>query len=213
MLTNEGARSRRSAPPRATRLRLLKAAYELLVKDGYQATTLQGVARRAGLSTGAIYGHFVNKQELMAAAVLDRWTQIQDETTAIVGGEATWPDHPLVARIAHHVAAPAEPIHQLLTEVAGAVLGDEGDAVSPLLASVQLLAWAMRATIVQAQADGAIDARLSPTALAAVILNVYLGAITVKAWGLEQPRLDDVSAVLSAISRGLADPDPIDTTS
>jgi AcrR family transcriptional regulator len=203
MLTNDGARVGRTAPPRATRRRLLDAAYELLVKEGYQATTLQGVARRAGLSTGAIYGHFANKQELMAAAVLDRWSYLQEEPAAVAAG-GTWPDHPLVLHIARHLASPVEPIHQLLTEVTGAVLRDEGDAASPLLDSVRVLAWVMRASIDQAKIDGAIDERLSSDALTAVILDVYLGAITAKAWGLEQPDLADVVEVLSAINHGLA---------
>lgn len=201
MLTNDGAKAGRTTAPRATRLRLLDAAYESLIRDGYQATTLQVVARRAGLSTGAIYGHFLNKQELMAAAVLARWTHLQEEVPAIADGGA-WP-HPLATRIARHLAAPAEPIHQLLTEVTGAVLRDEGEAASPLLGSVRLLAWVARASIDQAKHDGNIDAELSSDALTAVILNVYLGSITAKAWGLEQPDLADVTRVLSAITRGL----------
>ncbi len=203
MLTNDGAKTGRATAPRATRLRLLDAAYELLIRDGYQATTLQGVARRAGLSTGAIYGHFLNKQELMSAAVLARWTQLQEEATAIADGDGAWP-HPLVTRVAHHLAAPAEPIHQLLTEVTGAVLRDEGEAASPLLGSVRVLAWVTRASIEQAKQDGAVDPALSSSALTAVILNVYLGSITAKAWDLEQPAYEDVREVLAAITRGLA---------
>src|SRR5688572_12463212 len=54
----------------STRDRLLSAAYDLLVARGYQATTVQAVAREAGLTTGAIYANFGGKQELMAQAVL-----------------------------------------------------------------------------------------------------------------------------------------------
>ena len=36
----------------STRDRLLEAAYELLIANGYQASTRQAVARRAGLTTG-----------------------------------------------------------------------------------------------------------------------------------------------------------------
>ena len=64
----------------STRDRLLVAAYELLIINGYQATTLQAVARRAGLTTGAIYAHFGGKQELMAHAVLDEWYRTDRET-------------------------------------------------------------------------------------------------------------------------------------
>lgn len=191
-------------PRPSTRDRLLTAAYELLVRDGYQATTLKGVARRAGLTTGAIYGIFVNKQELMAHAVLNRWTQIQDEVSAIAASTGRWPDHPLVARIAQHLAAPPAPVHQLLTEVTGAVLREDGDTASPLQASIRMLAWVIRAAIDQAKADGAIDDRLATDALVALILNLYLGTITSKAWGIEQPAIEDVVDVLAAVNLGLA---------
>jgi AcrR family transcriptional regulator len=62
-----------------TRDRLLEAAYELLAARGYQATTVQAVARRAGLTTGAIYANFGGKQELMVHAVLAEWYRTERE--------------------------------------------------------------------------------------------------------------------------------------
>lgn len=60
---------------RSTRQRLLAAAYEVLVDEGYQAATVQNVARRANLTTGAIYANFTSKHELLVQAVLERWAQ------------------------------------------------------------------------------------------------------------------------------------------
>lgn len=201
MLSKEGGR-------RTTRTRLLAAAYDLLVEEGYQSTTLQGVARRAGLSTGAIYCHFVNKQELMALAVLDRWTQAQEDAAAAARADSgdDRPHHVLAVHIAQHLTAPPEPVHQLLTEVTGAVLRDGGDAASPLLGSIQMLAWVIRSTLERAMVDGAVDDRLDADALTSVILNLYLGTITAKAWGLEQPGFEETVTVLAAVNRGLAPP-------
>jgi AcrR family transcriptional regulator len=190
-----------------TRTRLIDAAYELLVQDGYHATTVQGIARRAGLTTGAIYANFANKQELMALAVLDRWTHLQQQLLAIAaepeGASGRWPDHHLVHHIAQLLTAPAAPEHRLLTEVTGAVLRDSG-AESPLLSGVRMLESMVQRSIEQAKKDGGIDGRLATDAIVAVIVNLYLGTITSKAWGLDQPGLDDVTDVLSAINRGLA---------
>jgi AcrR family transcriptional regulator len=229
------ATDQRDVPPvGSTRTRLLDAAYELLVQDGYHATTVQGVARRAGLTTGAIYANFANKQELMALAVLARWTGLQQQLLAVqpaaspfATGTATnggtgdhsedspntddqdgpaagsWPDTPLVAHLAQLLTAPPAPEHRLLTEVTGAVLRD-GGTVSPLLSGVQMLETVIRASIVASKDDGTIDDKLSTEAIVAVVLNLYLGAITSKAWGLDQPRLDEVREVLVALNRGLA---------
>jgi AcrR family transcriptional regulator len=45
------------------------ATLELLVDVGYQATTIQAVARRAGVSAPSIYRRWSNKAELVEAAV------------------------------------------------------------------------------------------------------------------------------------------------
>jgi AcrR family transcriptional regulator len=56
------------SPKRArTRTRLLDAAAELFAERGLHGATLADVARRAGMTTGAIYGNFRNKEELFLA--------------------------------------------------------------------------------------------------------------------------------------------------
>ena len=50
-----------------TRDDLVRAAGEVFVERGFHAASLQQVARRAGFTTGAIYGHFRNKDELFLA--------------------------------------------------------------------------------------------------------------------------------------------------
>src|SRR4051812_50123118 len=45
-----------------------RAALELLVEDGYQATSIQAIARRAGVSAPSIYRRWSSKAELIEAA-------------------------------------------------------------------------------------------------------------------------------------------------
>jgi AcrR family transcriptional regulator len=45
------------------------ATLELLVEEGYQATTIQAIARRAGVSAPSIYRRWSSKAELVEAAV------------------------------------------------------------------------------------------------------------------------------------------------
>ena len=51
-----------------TRSRLLDAAVEVFAEDGYEGARVQEIARRAGLTTGAIYAQFRNKAELLQQA-------------------------------------------------------------------------------------------------------------------------------------------------
>src|SRR6478752_2039013 len=53
----------------ATRSKLLDAAIESLIEDGYAATTTVAVAQRAGVSRGAGQHHFATRADLLVAAV------------------------------------------------------------------------------------------------------------------------------------------------
>ncbi len=57
-----------------TRARVLEAAIEVFSERGIRAATLEDVAARAGVTRGAVYGHFSGKPAL-AAALIDglRW--------------------------------------------------------------------------------------------------------------------------------------------
>jgi AcrR family transcriptional regulator len=60
--------ARRGQLTAATRERVLRAALELIVELGPEATTLQAVAERADVAPGTIYYHFNSRDQLLAAA-------------------------------------------------------------------------------------------------------------------------------------------------
>src|SRR5262245_14247377 len=59
-----------------TRSALLEAARALVRENGYEGTTLEKVATRAGMTTGAIYGNFRNRDELFIALGQAYWPPI-----------------------------------------------------------------------------------------------------------------------------------------
>ncbi len=62
-----------------TRAKLLEAARELVREKGYAHTTLDEVARRAGMTSGAIYGNFKNRDQLFVALGQAYWPAIQPQ--------------------------------------------------------------------------------------------------------------------------------------
>jgi AcrR family transcriptional regulator len=56
-----------------TRAQLVEAAAAVIGEKGWDRTSLEEVARRAGMSRGAIYGNFRNREELFLAVVQARW--------------------------------------------------------------------------------------------------------------------------------------------
>jgi AcrR family transcriptional regulator len=81
-----------------TRAALLEAARALIREKGYGRTTLEEVAARAGMTTGAIYGNFRNRDELFMAL-----------------GDAYWP--PIKPRV-----APGATFAELMRAMAAALI-------------------------------------------------------------------------------------------
>src|SRR4051812_23999033 len=64
-----------------TRAALLEAARALIREKGHERTTMEEVARRAGMTTGAIYGNFKNRDELFIALGQTYWPPIVPKVT------------------------------------------------------------------------------------------------------------------------------------
>ena len=79
-MASEKKRSPRGKPKgdkrERTRAALLEAARALVRERGYEQTTLEKVAKRAGMTTGAIYGNFKNRDELFIALGQTYWAPI-----------------------------------------------------------------------------------------------------------------------------------------
>lgn len=54
-----------------TRDLLLRAANRLFIRNGYVATTVDDIAREAGVTTGAVYSNFTTKEDMFLALVDD----------------------------------------------------------------------------------------------------------------------------------------------
>jgi AcrR family transcriptional regulator len=85
MLSELGGDSRRRQPKGdkrdRTRAKLLEAARSLIREKGYERTTLEDIAEKAGMTTGAIYGNFKNRDELFIALGQTFWAPIKPRVT------------------------------------------------------------------------------------------------------------------------------------
>src|SRR5471032_1161773 len=65
-----------------TRATLLEAARALIREKGCERTTLEEVAARVGMTTGAIYGNFKNRDELFIALGHAYWPPVKPDIAA-----------------------------------------------------------------------------------------------------------------------------------
>ncbi len=80
-MTNEDDRENPRRRPKGdkrqrTRAALLAAARELVRETGFEQITMEAVARRAGMTSGAIYGNFTNRDDLLIALSDQYWAPI-----------------------------------------------------------------------------------------------------------------------------------------
>jgi len=85
------AASRRGPGSEQTRVRLLRAAAELIAEQGWGAVRTRAVAERAGLPHGTVSYHFRGKQELLTEAALYTVTRALP-LEGLVGEQGTPPD-------------------------------------------------------------------------------------------------------------------------
>lgn len=80
-----GKRTRRSHAERTaeTRAKVLAAVVDAIAEVGYQRTTAQAIASRAGVTWGAVQHHFGGKDELLLAVLEDTFTRFADRMADI----------------------------------------------------------------------------------------------------------------------------------
>jgi AcrR family transcriptional regulator len=88
-------RARRTQAERraATRERILAAVVESIAEVGFQRTTASEIARRAGVTWGAVQHHFGAKHGILEAVLAESVARLADRTSGIPA------DAPLAARV------------------------------------------------------------------------------------------------------------------
>ena len=64
---------RRNARSEQSRRQVLDAALHLFSHQGYRATTMRDIAKKAGVSTGNVYHHFPDKEAIFRTLIEEFW--------------------------------------------------------------------------------------------------------------------------------------------
>jgi AcrR family transcriptional regulator len=103
---------------RRTRRQLSDAMLALLVEQDYESITVQEITARADLNRATFYHHFTHKDELLAAALEDRFDELVASFGEHPNGITPWDDRTPDLLTFRHVAE-----HAALYKV---LLGDRG---------------------------------------------------------------------------------------
>ena len=179
-----------TALPASTRERILAAAAEVFAERGYEGAAVSDIARRAGFTTGAIYGRFRDKAELLLEVV--RGVLESQQEAAVVaaqGAEGGDLSTRFAELVGEFVDADRAASRALVLEAHVAARRDE--TVGELLRSFQSERLeALSAFVADAQSRGEVAAGLDPTTVATLFLAIPLGVVLLDAAGVDLPGAD-----------------------
>jgi AcrR family transcriptional regulator len=73
---DKGAQAPEQGKRARTRKRLIEAAAAVIAEKGFDRASLEDIAALAGMTRGAVYGNFKNKEELFLALIETHWKPI-----------------------------------------------------------------------------------------------------------------------------------------
>jgi AcrR family transcriptional regulator len=101
---------------RRTRRQLCEAMLALLVERDYESITVQEITARADVNRATFYHHFTHKDELLAAALEDRFDELVASFGELPTGIAMWHDRTPEILTFRHVAEHADLYKVLLSD-------------------------------------------------------------------------------------------------
>jgi AcrR family transcriptional regulator len=163
------------------REQLLDAAARVFARKGYTGTKIQDIVREAGLSTGAVYGRFGSKDDLLREAVVRRTANAArfdpdgaDRVADIITRTASLHHEPLTdadaVRLEAYVTARREP-----------------DVAAALAAAQAQWRAALQPIVDAAVADGTVAAGVDPEAVLYFVRTMHLGLLLQRGAGGTAP--------------------------
>ena len=183
-----------------TRERLLRAAADVFARRGYDGTRVADIAAAAGVSNGALYAHFGSKAELLVAALRTHGRRLLADLFAADPDRSITE---LLLVIGRSLPKRRDSCgNNLVVEGLVAARRDQ-DVAGPMRDYVGERADWIAELIRAAQADGEVDAALSPEAVAHFCLSLAMGTALVTP-DLHMVYGDDWGLLLGRIVAALA---------
>jgi AcrR family transcriptional regulator len=190
-----------------TRERLIAAAGEVFAEKGYDRAGVQEIARRAGFTTGAIYGRFAGKAELLLAAIQDRSSDELEQLFAQhrFTGKVT----DILTTVGSHLIAEASGSDDALLLEAFVAARRDPEVASLLQGLLDQRASRLAELIDEAKRSGAVDPDLDTESVVRFCHAVGFGFLLFRAVDLPLPQPQPWEALIHRLVDALeASPAP-----
>src|SRR5262249_2938265 len=191
-----------AATPAPPRRQMLTAAIDCFARHGYQGTSIARIAREAGVTKGALYYHFRDKEDLLFAAVTERVGEFERKVLRDVGPtrDALTTLRRVVDACFFHARSPTPPRFTI------PLMGEALDPTPRLSEEFRRILRGMRSFLAEVvrrgQHEGTLRGDVDADAAAAMIAGGIMGA---EIQHYQDPDEIDLRAVLDTLVEQLAD--------
>jgi AcrR family transcriptional regulator len=187
-----------------TRDRLLAAAAEVFAEKGYDRAGVQEIARRAGFTTGAIYGRFRGKADLLLAAIA---SQSHDEFEELfaeyqIKGRAL----DILHTVGAHLVTDEFDSGQALLLEAFVAARREPELATMLREVITEQGSELNLLIEEAKRTGALDPELDSFSVVRFCHALGLGFLLFGALGLDRPDAAPWEALIARLIAAVGNP-------
>ena len=188
--------------PDASRRQLVEIAIDCFALHGFQGTSIDRIARSAGVTKGALYYHFKDKEDLLLEAVKDRIGEFEVQVRdAVAASDDT---HERLKRVidACFVTATASNHRRFIITLMVEALDTNPRLSEQFRKVLRRMRGFLADVVADGQRRGVMRADVQPAEAAALIAGTIMGA---EIQHYQDPGEVDLRRVLDAHLRQLAD--------
>jgi len=167
------------------RRRIIDAGFAVLAKKGYCATTMDDIAAHIGVSKGALYLYFKNKDDLVIEIIKTMDADVQETMTRTFSDNVPLEGWTVI--LDRYLDKDVVD-NSLFTEVLAMTARNE---VIKENLSQKIMIWLDMATnnFARQQSDGFVRKDIDPRTLAVAIISVFFGLRNLSAIGIDQEEI------------------------
>jgi TetR/AcrR family transcriptional regulator, repressor for uid operon len=183
------------------RARLIDAANEVFAERGYDGAGVHEIARRAGLTTGAIYSRFRGKNDLLLEAIDE---SVPAEIERLLSGQVEADAASIITQLGSHLVDDGWSSSVLLEAI---VASRREDGLAERLSSrLDDDSRRLAKLIEEAKASGLVDPAYSTEAITTFCNAVSFGMLVTKALDRNLPDHDQWDQLIAGLVSALAKP-------
>ncbi|THD73204.1 TetR/AcrR family transcriptional regulator [Phenylobacterium sp.] len=178
---NDGPPTARQTQKEATRARVLAAAKELFDNQGYEGTTIRGIAGRAGVSVGSVFTTFDSKGEILSQVMQDRLDGLYGELDRVMPHLRGSTLDRLRTMFAIYFAFESRHTRLFLAHIAATFDWTLPASARPM-GKTPRVHEIVRECLTKGVAEGDVDPQVDPQEIVDLLLAAYVWTYRLAAW-------------------------------